>query len=101
MEWAATAAYRPLYGGEYRYARVQGGRHVDVQLLLFESFGGFWVREGGRRDPLAGYWIWKAANVQLLIEQHQHHPRTTGCCVLVDVSLLLIAVTGWRVEIDR
>ncbi|EOD13073.1 hypothetical protein EMIHUDRAFT_212771 [Emiliania huxleyi CCMP1516] len=39
----------------------------------------------------SGYWIWKAANVQLLIEQHQHHPRTTGCCVLVDVSLLLIA----------
>jgi len=21
---------------------VQGRRHVDVQLLLFESFGGFW-----------------------------------------------------------
>ena len=29
----------PSYGGEYRYARED--KDVDVQLLLFESFGGF------------------------------------------------------------
>ena len=29
----------PSYGGEYRYAREDKG--VEVQLLLFESFGGF------------------------------------------------------------
>ena len=29
----------PSYGGDYRYAREDKG--VEVQLLLFESFGGF------------------------------------------------------------
>ena len=29
----------PSYGGDYRYARED--KDVDVQLLLFESFGGF------------------------------------------------------------
>ena len=39
----------PSYGGEYRYARED--KDVNVQLLLFESFGGFGK---GRRDPLEG-----------------------------------------------
>ena len=29
----------PSYSGDYRYARED--KDVDVQLLLFESFGGF------------------------------------------------------------
>ena len=39
----------PSYGGDYRYAREDKG--VEVQLLLFESFGGFGkgVREILRR----------------------------------------------------
>ena len=43
----------PSYGGEYRYARED--KDVDVQLLLFKSFGGFGK---GVREIL-----WKAANV--------------------------------------
>ena len=41
----------PSYGGEYRYARQD--KDVDVQLLLFESFGGF-GKGVRRRDPLEG-----------------------------------------------
>jgi len=43
----------PSYGGEYRYARED--KDVDVQLLLFESFGGLVgsgrgsARSSGRR----------------------------------------------------
>ena len=44
----------PSYGGEYRYAREDKDA-VDVQLLLFESFGGFGK---GVREIL-----WKAADV--------------------------------------
>ena len=43
----------PSYGGEYRYARED--KDVDVQLLLFESFGGF--------GKGVGEILWKAANV--------------------------------------
>ncbi|EOD21129.1 hypothetical protein EMIHUDRAFT_241596 [Emiliania huxleyi CCMP1516] len=43
----------PSYGGDYRYARED--KDVDVQLLLFESFGGF---GRGVREILR-----KAANV--------------------------------------
>ena len=42
----------PSYGGDYRYAREDKG--VDVQLLLFESFGGF--------GKGVGAILWKAAN---------------------------------------
>ena len=40
----------PSYGGEYRYARED--KDVDVQLLLFESFGGF--GKGVRETPEGG-----------------------------------------------
>ncbi|EOD40259.1 hypothetical protein EMIHUDRAFT_125563, partial [Emiliania huxleyi CCMP1516] len=43
----------PSYGGEYRYARED--KDVGVQLLLFESFGGF--------GKGVGEILWKAANV--------------------------------------
>ena len=43
----------PSYGGENRYAREDKG--VEVQLLLFESFGGF--------GKGVGEILWKAANV--------------------------------------
>ena len=41
------------HGGEHRYARED--KDVEMQLLLFESFGGF--RKG------VGEILWKAANV--------------------------------------
>ena len=43
----------PSYGGENRYDRED--KDVDVQLLLFESFGGF--------GKGVGELLWKAANV--------------------------------------
>ena len=48
----------PSYGGEYRYARED--KDVDVQLLLFESFGGF--------GKGVGAILWRAANA-LVAEQ--------------------------------
>ena len=43
----------PSYSGDYRYARED--KDVDVQLLLFESFGGF--------GKGVGEILWGAANV--------------------------------------
>ena len=50
--WAATAAYRPTHYG--MHAR-EDKDVLDVQLLLFESFGGF--------GKGVGEILWKAANV--------------------------------------
>ena len=51
--WAATAAYRPMAASIA--LRQEEDKGVEVQLLLFESFGGFGK---GVREIL-----WKAANV--------------------------------------
>ena len=45
----------PSYSGDYRYARED--KDVEVQLLLFESFGGFGFGKGVREI------LWKAADV--------------------------------------
>ena len=51
--WAATAAYRPMAASIATPGRTR--TNVDVQLLLFESFGGF--------GKGVGEILWKAANV--------------------------------------